>query len=119
MNAFEIVKCTLILCLGRFENFSNPFENSNYNPGKIAVAFYSGLFCYAGWSYLNFVVEEVKEPNKNLPRSIWIGLITVIVVYSFTNVAYFTLLTPKEMLESNAVAVVNSFFKFITDIILK
>lgn len=91
---------------GRYENFANPFENSNYNPGNIAVAFYSGLFCYAGWSYLNFVVEEVKEPNKNLPRSIWIGLTTVIIVYSLTNVAYFTLLTPKEMLESNAVAVV-------------
>lgn len=96
-----------VYCLiqGRVENFVAPFENSNYEPGKIAVAFYSGLFCYAGWSYLNFVVEEVKEPNKTLPRSIWIGLIIVIIVYTFTNVAYFTLLTPRKMLESNAVAV--------------
>ncbi|CAF1019586.1 unnamed protein product [Brachionus calyciflorus] len=93
------------LIRGRVENFVSPFENSNYEPGKIAVAFYSGLFCYAGWSYLNFVVEEVKEPTKTLPRSIWIGLIIVIVVYTFTNVAYFTLLTPSKMLASNAVAV--------------
>jgi hypothetical protein len=41
-----------------------PFEGSDFNIGKIAVAFYSGLFCYAGWSYLNFVVEEVHEPSK-------------------------------------------------------
>ena len=56
------------LCIGRYENFRNPFENKIPNKevgiGNIAVAFYSGLFCYAGWSYLNFVVEEVKEPNK-------------------------------------------------------
>lgn len=43
---------------------------------------------------------------RTLPRSIWIGLIIVIVVYTFTNIAYFTLLTPRKMLESNAVAVV-------------
>lgn len=53
-----------IIVIGRVDNFRNPLENSNYDPGKIAVAFYSGLFCYAGWSYLNFVVEEVHEPNK-------------------------------------------------------
>jgi L-type amino acid transporter 5 len=95
------------LISGRTQNFHYPniMEGSDYSIGKISVAFYSGLFCYAGWSYLNFVVEEVKEPNKTLPRSIWLGLIIVIVVYTFTNVAYFTLLTPREMLASNAVAV--------------
>lgn len=60
----EVIYIFFIIFQGRIENFKAPFENSNYNPGKIAVAFYSGLFCYAGWSYLNFVVEEVKEPNK-------------------------------------------------------
>jgi len=111
-SAGKIIALVIIIafgayCLfqGRVDNFRNPLENSNYDPGKIAVAFYSGLFCYAGWSYLNFVVEEVHEPNKTLPRSIWLGLIIVIVVYTFTNIAYFTLLTPREMLESNAVAV--------------
>lgn len=95
------------LCIGRYQNFTWDalFQGSNYSVGKISVAFYSGLFCYAGWSYLNFVVEEVIEPNKTLPRSIWLGLFIVIVVYTFTNIAYFTLLTPSEMLASNAVAV--------------
>lgn len=93
------------LAIGRYQNFENVMEDSNYDAGKIAVAFYSGLFCYTGWSYLNYVVEEVKEPTKTLPRAIWLGLVIVIIVYSFTNVAYFTLLTPKEMIDSSAVAV--------------
>ena len=54
----------ILIFSGRVENFVTAFDNSNTNIGSIAVAFYSGLFCYAGWSYLNFVVEEVKEPNK-------------------------------------------------------
>ena len=52
-------------------------------------------------------MQEFSNIFSNLRNSIWGGLLIVIVVYTFTNVAYFTLLTPKEMIESNAVAVVS------------
>lgn len=35
--------------LGHTENFENAFENTETDPGKLAVAFYSGIFSYAGW----------------------------------------------------------------------
>lgn len=37
------------MCLGNVENFENAFENSETDPGKLSVAFYSGIFSYAGW----------------------------------------------------------------------
>ncbi len=52
-------------------------------------------------------MQEFSNIFSNLRNSIWGGLLIVIIVYTFTNVAYFTLLTPKEMIESNAVAVVS------------
>ena len=31
---------------------------------KIALSFYSGLFAYNGWNYLNFVIEELQDPVR-------------------------------------------------------
>ena len=32
--------------------------------GGLALSFYSGLFAYGGWNYLNFVTEELKDPYR-------------------------------------------------------
>ncbi|XP_076222325.1 solute carrier family 7 member genderblind [Nomia melanderi] len=91
--------------LGHTENFENAFENTVTDPGKIAVAFYSGIFSYSGWNYLNFMTEELKDPYVNLPRAIYISLPLVTCIYVFANVAYLSVLTPTAMIASHAIAV--------------
>lgn len=90
---------------GYVENFEGAFRETTTKPGAFALAFYSGLFSYAGWNYLNFVTEELKDPYRNLPRAIWISMPLVTAIYVLANVAYFAVLSPAELLESNAVAV--------------
>lgn len=45
---------------------------------------------------------------RNLPRAIYISIPLVTFVYTLTNIAYFSSMSPEELLSSNAVAVVSN-----------
>lgn len=49
---------------GHTENLQSMMEGTKTSPSAIAIAFYSGLFSYSGWNYLNFVTEELKNPFR-------------------------------------------------------
>ncbi|KAI1285363.1 Large neutral amino acids transporter small subunit 2 [Halotydeus destructor] len=105
--ALIIIICTGVYHLsseGPNDNFTNSFEGTS-DISYIALSFYSGLFSYAGWNYLNFVTEELQDPFRNLPRAIYISLPMVTIIYVLANVAYFAVLDKAEVLDSNAVAV--------------
>lgn len=107
--ALSVIVCAgaLYVLMGKSDTFDleTLSEQSNYNPVHLALAFYSGVFSFSGWNYLNFVTEEIREPHKNLPRAIYISLPVVTSIYILANLAYFSVLTPQEILDSDAVAV--------------
>lgn len=107
IGALVLVIIVGVVCmsLGGTENFENAFENTETDPGKLAVAFYSGIFSYAGWNYLNFMTEELRDPYKNLPRAIYISLPLVTCIYVLANMAYVAVLSPQQILASDAIAV--------------
>ncbi|CAF1527116.1 unnamed protein product [Adineta ricciae] len=89
---------------GYTDNLKNSFHGTTDNPLRIALAFYSGLWAYAGWGSLTSVTEEVKNPKRNLWLSIVVAIPAVIILYILTNISYFTVMTKSELLSSNAVA---------------
>lgn len=103
--ALIIIIITGVIQLGRgkVENFT--WENTETDVTKIALSFYSGLFAYYGWNFLNFVIEELQDPVKNLPKAIAISITGVTFIYFFANVAFYTTLNISEVLGSEAVAV--------------
>ncbi|XKL60528.1 hypothetical protein PGB90_007585 [Kerria lacca] len=99
------VKLLAAVIINTGTSYDLKWEDTTTHPGKIAIAFYLGIFCYSGWNYLNFMTEELKDPYVNLPRAIYISVPVVTIVYVLTNISYFAVLTPQEMISSSAVAV--------------
>merc|ERR1712128_99110 len=88
---------------GHVEHFN--WNDTEPDLTKIALSFYSGLFAYNGWNYLNFVIEELKDPVRDLPKAIFISCVACLIIYVLTIVAFHTTLSTAEVLGSEAVAV--------------
>ncbi len=61
------------------------------------------LFAYDGWTDSTYVAGEIKNPRRSLPIAILGGTAIVIAVYVITNLAYFAVLTPREVATYEAV----------------
>ena len=92
------------LCNGQTRNFRAPFKNSNTNFWSYAEATYSGSYSYSGWEVIIIVLEELKNPKKNIPLSILLSLSLVTTLYILANIAYLTVLSPTEIMQSSTVA---------------
>jgi L-type amino acid transporter 9 len=84
------------------EALSTGFMDTNKDPSGVGLAFYAALWAYTGWSDLNYVAEEVKNPHKNVPRAIAIGVIVVMVCYITINLAYLITLKKSEFTDELA-----------------
>ncbi|CAL8109917.1 unnamed protein product [Orchesella dallaii] len=87
------------------ENFENLWTGTVITAESVVYSLFSGSFAFGGWQAMSTMMEELKEPQRNLPRAIFISIGIVTFVYVLTNLAYFTVLTPAEMISSDAVAV--------------
>jgi APA family basic amino acid/polyamine antiporter len=52
------------------------------------------MFAYGGWQTSNFIAAEVREPRRNMPRALLLGVIGVIVLYVSVNYIYVRALSP-------------------------
>ncbi|KAF0293205.1 b(0,+)-type amino acid transporter 1 [Amphibalanus amphitrite] len=90
---------------GNTRHLATGFQGSTSSASDVATAFYSGLWAYDGWNNLNYLTEEVVNPARNLTLAIVVALPLVTICYLLINVAYLSVLSPRELLASPAVAV--------------
>jgi APA family basic amino acid/polyamine antiporter len=76
------------------------------------VAMIATLWSYDGWNVLTYLGGEVKDPQRNIPRALFIGTAAVIAIYTLTNLAYLYILPIHEIAASKLVAadVMNKVF---------
>jgi amino acid transporter len=46
------------------------------------------LYAFGGWNDVSFVAAEVREPQRNIPRALLLGIGAITVIYLLVNLAY-------------------------------
>lgn len=62
------------------------------------------LFAYGGWQTSNFIASEIRDPRRNLPRALLLGVVGVIALYVSVNFIYVETLTPAGLAASGTPA---------------
>jgi APA family basic amino acid/polyamine antiporter len=60
--------------------------------GAIGSTIINSLFSSDAWNNVTFIAGEIKDPKKNIPRSLFLGTLIVTVIYILANIAYLALL---------------------------
>ena len=61
------------------------------------AAVVGALWSYNGWADISFVAEEVRDPERTLPRALIAGSLLIIGLYLLVNAGYFYALDPQEV----------------------
>ncbi|KAK4183243.1 high-affinity methionine permease [Podospora australis] len=95
-------------------NFANSFEGQASAYG-LTLALYRIIFSYAGFENAFNVVNEVKNPVKQIRLYGFISLFIVTILYIFANIAYFSAVPQDELREAKEIAASLFFTKVFGD----
>ena len=103
-NLWTIVKLLLIASLigaGMLVRERQPIsflphaaDSASIFSEAFAVALVYVMYSYSGWNASSYIIGEVKNPERNVPRSLLVGTLTVMAAYVLLN-AMFLATTPR------------------------
>jgi APA family basic amino acid/polyamine antiporter len=70
----------------------------------MGIALIAVFFAYDGWVYITWVAGEVKEPRRNVPLAMVLGVIVVGVIYMAMNMTYLYALPIREIAQHETIA---------------
>ncbi|KAJ8693380.1 hypothetical protein PTI98_008379 [Pleurotus ostreatus] len=91
-------------------NFRDAFAGSSRSSGDYATAMFKVINAYGGWSNLNYILNDVKNPVRTLKIAGPLGLGICAGLYLLANIGYFAASTKDEIINSG-VTVASLFFK--------
>lgn len=101
----KLIPIVAILGIGLFSGIApgaNGMSMVLVGAGKanIGAAILSTLWAYDGWIGVTNMAGEMKDPKRNLPRVISVGIIFVVAVYALFNLVLFNALPADQLVAS-------------------
>jgi APA family basic amino acid/polyamine antiporter len=103
----KLIPIFIIIALGLIKgtahSFSLPVGDVAAGAG-FGAAMLGTLWAYDGWVGVGNIAGELKNPKKDIPKSIIFGLVVIIIVYVLFNLAIINIIPITEVIKSNKVA---------------
>ena len=74
-----------------------PGDTMSIFAAPFAVALVYVMYSYSGWNAASYITGEIKQPEKNVPRSLFFGTLLVIAIYTAVNAVFLLAAPQKEM----------------------
>jgi len=110
-NLFAVLKLLAVAALvvaGLFFAGASHVQVLAVDPARRGVGLVGAalpvLFAYSGFTYLNNLAGEVRDPQRTLPRALALGMLLVILAYALVNVACLAVLGHDGLAASTAPA---------------
>ena len=112
-NATTLIKVgflALMACVPFVMNLWQPdaVEMANYSTSlvqplttslstRVGLVLLAVMWAYNGWHQVAPVAEEIRDPQRNIPKALVFGVLLLILLYVSVNVAYHGVLSMEEM----------------------
>lgn len=111
-NVFTIIKLLIVFSLIVFgficidwsltSRITSGAASSGGGPGigTYGIALLIIMFAYSGWNGTSYIAGEIKNPQKNLPRAMFFGALSITIIYILLNIV-FLMSSPAEQLTAS------------------
>src|SRR2546430_147325 len=112
-NVLTLIKMALLVVLivagfvlpgGSVANLSPLWPPAGGLIAPFGVAMVAALWAYDGWIEITYVGSEVKDPERNVPRSIVLSTLIGMALYCLVTASFAYVLSPARMAASSLVA---------------
>ena len=83
-----------------------PGDGARIASAPFAVSLYWVMFAYSGWNASTYIASEVRNPTRNIPLSLGLGTLLVMLLYIGINAAFMRTTPIPEMIGKQQVALV-------------
>ena len=74
-----------------------------FGMGAFILSMVAMLWAYEGWNNITFTAGEIKDPQRNLPRSLILGMSAITLIYVGMNLVYLYAMPIGDMISSETI----------------
>jgi APA family basic amino acid/polyamine antiporter len=99
--------CGIVFIFGKGEprNFVNPAPKGLSGMlGAFGIALVASLWAYKSWESVTYSAGEIRDPQRNIPLGLLIGMTAVLFLYVVVNLAYLWVMPTSAIAQSTRIA---------------